>query len=362
MSEPSDDDKQHDPTQKRLEDARKKGEIPRSADLTAALAYGGFYLAAITVGANSLIHLGAPLARLISDAPALAHEVFSGGGAAVARSIAAAVIIALAPWFLFPVAAALLSIVAQRALVFAPSKLALKISRVSPLSNAKHKFGRQGLFDFAKSLTKLVAYSLVLGVFLKGQAEKLVFSPGADARHVVAYLFTACAGFLLVVVIVSLVVGALDLGWQHAEHLRKNRMSRKELTDETKEMEGDPQMRQQRRQKAQEIALNKMLADVPDADVVIVNPTHFAVALKWSRAPGSAPVCVAKGADEIAARIREAAVAAGVPIQRDPITARTLYASLRIGDEIWPEHYKAVATAIRFAEKMRRMAGKRPPR
>jgi flagellar biosynthetic protein FlhB len=105
-----------------------------------------------------------------------------------------------------------------------------------------------------------------------------------------------------------------------------------------------------------------MLADVPKADVVIVNPTHFAVALKWSRRKGAAPVCVAKGVDEVAARIRAAAAEAGVPIHRDPPTARALHATVNLGEEVRPEHYRAVAAAIRFAERMRsraRAAGRR---
>ena len=105
--------------------------------------------------------------------------------------------------------------------------------------------------------------------------------------------------------------------------------------------------------------MQQMMTDVPKADVVIVNPTHFAVALKWNRAPGSAPVCVAKGTDHVAARIRECARDAGVPIHSDPPTARALHASVEIGQEVQPEHYKPVAAAIRFAEDMRRKVRER---
>ena len=115
-------------------------------------------------------------------------------------------------------------------------------------------------------------------------------------------------------------------------------------------------MKSQRRQRAQAIAMNRMLADVPKADVIVVNPTHYAVALKWSRKSGRAPVCLAKGVDEAAARIREIAATAGVPIHSDPPTARALHASVETGQEIRPEHYAPVAAAIRFAESMRRRA------
>jgi flagellar biosynthetic protein FlhB len=116
-------------------------------------------------------------------------------------------------------------------------------------------------------------------------------------------------------------------------------------------------MKASRRQKGQEIAMNKMLVDVATADVVVVNPTHYAVALKWEKGSGRAPVCVAKGVDEIAARIREKAAAAGVPLHRDPPTARILHATLKVGQEISQDQYRAVAAAIRFAEKLRQKAG-----
>lgn len=133
-------------------------------------------------------------------------------------------------------------------------------------------------------------------------------------------------------------------------------MSRLELIEEFKEAEGDPHMKGQRRRRAEAIATNRMLAEVPRADVVIVNPTHYAVALRWDRGSRRAPVCVAKGIDDVARRIREVAATAGVPIRSDPPTARAIHASIDIGQEILPDHYAHVAAAIRFAERMRRHA------
>jgi flagellar biosynthesis protein FlhB len=135
-------------------------------------------------------------------------------------------------------------------------------------------------------------------------------------------------------------------------------MSRKDLTDEMKDSEGDPHVKGQRRQRAQDIATNQMLADVSGADVIIVNPTHYAVALKWKRGARTAPICVAKGVDEIAAQIRARAAEHGIPIHSDPPTARAIHAAVEIGAPIQAEHFKAVAAAIRFAEAMRSKARK----
>lgn len=160
--------------------------------------------------------------------------------------------------------------------------------------------------------------------------------------------------------LVAITIGILDIVWQRLNHIRKNRMSRQELIDEMKDAEGDPVTKQQRRARGISLAMNQMLADVPKADVVIVNPTHYAVALKWDASSRRAPVCVAKGTDEIAARIREIAAEHAVPIQRDPPTARALYAGVQIGDEIPRDHYRAVAAAIRFAEGLRKKARNSP--
>ena len=136
-------------------------------------------------------------------------------------------------------------------------------------------------------------------------------------------------------------------------------MTHKELRDEQKQAEGDPYMKQERQARGRSIATNRMLDSVPDADVVIVNPTHYAVALQWDRSRPEAPRCVAKGVDQIAWRIRERAEEAGVPIHADAPTARALHAAVDLGEEIAPEHYAPVAAAIRFAEAMRQKARKR---
>jgi flagellar biosynthetic protein FlhB len=165
--------------------------------------------------------------------------------------------------------------------------------------------------------------------------------------------------FLALVFVVKLSIGAIDFFWQRAEHLRRNRMSHKEMRDEHKQSEGDPHAKGERTRRGREIASNRMLDAVSEASVVIVNPTHYAVALKWSPTDLGAPVCIAKGVDEIAARIRERAEQAGIPIHSDPPTARALHATVDVDQEIHAEHYGAVAAAIRFAEAMRVQSNKK---
>lgn len=161
---------------------------------------------------------------------------------------------------------------------------------------------------------------------------------------------------ILLALTIGLSFAVIDLLWKRLEYLRRQKMSRKELQDEYKENEGDPHFKAARRQKGVDIVMHSMLADVEKADVVIVNPTHYAIALEWKRGSGRAPVCLAKGVDEVARRIRQRADEHKVPIWSDPPCARALYASVDIGEEIRAEQFAPVAAAIRFAEVMRRKA------
>ncbi|SEO07477.1 flagellar biosynthetic protein FlhB [Salinihabitans flavidus] len=349
-------EKSHEPTQKKLDDARKKGEIARSTDLYVAASYAGFLLALLASGAYTVGTVGEALLVLIDQAPELSLLVFEGHPSTLPGGLMRGVAIGLAPLFLIPAGAVILAVLAQRAFVVAPEKLMLKASRINPVQNAKNKYGRGGLFEFAKSFAKLVTYSICLAFFLRARLSEMAGSIQADPHVIAGLLARLGVEFLSLVLVIALAIGVIDYLWQWQEHRRKNMMSRKELTDETKESEGDPHMKQGRRAKAQEIANSHMLADVPDASVVIVNPMHYAVALSWSRKRGEAPICIAKGVDEIAKRIRDIAGENGVPVRSDPPVARALYAVIEIGDEIPTDHYRAVAAAIRFADAMRERA------
>ena len=357
MSEDTDaSEKQFEPTQKKLDDAREKGEIAKSTDVTTAAAYAGLLLVGMTIGGQALVNLGTSLAAILSQADEIGVLIFDGSAQPMQGGIIRAVMVNMAPWFGLPALLAVLSIIAQRAFVVTTSKIEPKLNRISLISGIKNKFGRQGLFEFAKSFAKLTIYATIMGFFLRSQLERIVASMYQPPGIVVAILGKILLELMAIVVVVAIVLGGADYLWQRAEHIRKNRMSRKDMTDEMKQSEGDPMMKQQRRMKGQAIAMNKMLADVPTADVVIVNPTHYAVALKWDRASKTAPICVAKGVDESAAKIREIAFEHAVPVHSDPPTARALHAGVEIGQTIDPEHYRAVAAAIRFAETMRSKA------
>lgn len=346
-------EKSQEASPKKLEQARKKGEIPRSTDAQAMLAYIGFALAVGMGGAWSVVLLGEVLMAFLDRPQELVELAVEGAGPDIAGEILMEVGLGVAPVLVLPAVLILLFLIARRGIVLAPTKLMPKWSKISPVSNAKQKYGPQGLFEFLKSAIKLIAVGVVLGFVVWAEFDYLPGYARIEARHLILLLEKQLWDLLIGVMIVWLVISLIDTSYQRQSHLKRMRMTYQEMKDENKQTEGDPYFRAARRERAREIANNRMLHDVPTADVVIVNPTHYAIALKWSRAHSTVPVCVAKGKDEIARMIRLRAEQAGVPIHEDPPTARSLHAMVAIGQPIEQDHYKAVAAAIIFADKMR---------
>jgi flagellar biosynthetic protein FlhB len=350
-------EKEFEPTEHKLAEQRRKGEVPRSTDMNTAAALLGLLLAAMVSGPLIVDQVGTLGIVLLGQADHLSALMTEGVQAPLGGMLAQ-LNIAILPLFALPFAMVIASMFLQRAMIFAPEKLVPKLSRISLIENAKQKFGRNGLFEFAKAAVKLVIVSLLLFAFGVYHIDNIVGSMTLSVGQAGAFKIDLILEFLSLVLVLWLLLAAIDYLWQRAEHFRQNRMSHQELRDEMKQTEGDPHSKAERRRRGREIASNRMLEAVGDASVVIVNPTHYAVALKWSPGAHGAPICVAKGVDEIAARIREKAQAAGVAIHADPTTARALYATVKLDQEIRPEHYAAVAAAIRFAETLRAQAHK----
>ena len=356
MSEEGDDtEREHEPSQKKLDDARKRGDVPRSADLTAAAVYAGLVLALVIAGNSAIERFGSAGMTLLGQADRLA-PMFLRAGRAPAAGLLTSFALPLLPLLVVPLIAALLSMAGQRSLTFSPEKLAPKLSRISIITAFGQKFGRDGLFAFANNCAKLLVVCVLVAVLVSRHASDTLLALHLAPGQSTALLVQILLEFLMLALLSTLVFGGVDYGWQWLQHRRRNRMSRQEMVDEHKDSEGDPHMKGHRRQRGREIAMNQMLQDVAKADVIVVNPTHYAVALKWKRGDRSAPICVAKGVDDIAARIREKAAEVGIPIHRDPPTARAIHASVEVGAPIRAEHFKAVAAAVRFAEAMRKKA------
>lgn len=352
-------EKAYEATQQRLDEARKKGDTPNSKDVAALAAYVGLVLALFIVGSGAVTATGEALASLFANADRLAPHMLAMGGAGTSLHLSIDAVAGVGPLFLLPFLLVLLALFAQRSIVFALDKITPKLSRISPIAGAKQKFGLTGIVEFLKASAKLILISIVLTVYLLAEMDRIVGAARAAPLAAPGHMAEIAFGLLIQITVIAGVIAVADFFWQRFDHARKLRMTFQEVKDEHKQAEGDPQTKAQRQRRAQEIATNQMMHDVPKADVVIVNPTHYAVALRWTRGDVGAPVLVAKGVDGVALRIRQVAEESGVPIHSDPPTARAIEATVDIGREIDPDHYHAVAAAIRFAEAMRRKAKER---
>ena len=347
-------DKSHDPTPEKLRKSREKGEVAYSTEVTTAATYAGFFIALLIAGGWSMLQLHSTLTLFLHRPDAVASALLAPESNGFSQGLMLRVLSATAPIFAAIAGAAICSIIAQRAFVVAPSKIKPKLSKLSIISNAKQKFGPNGLSEFAKSAAKLIAVFAILAFAAKDLFLNLPALSLLPATAILPVLYKDALLFCGLVTLAAALIAGVDLPWRYFQHHNKLKMTYQEVKEESKESEGDPALKGERRRRAEEIATNRMMADVPKADVVIVNPTHYAVALQWDRKNLGAPKCVAKGVDEVAARIRESAAAAGVPIKRDPPTARSIHSLVKIGEEIKREHYAAVAAAIHYAEKLRR--------
>lgn len=345
-----------EPTPKRLAEARRKGDAPKSQELIAAtmLAAGAFGLWALSgPAASALMRIGAGFLdhphELLADPGAL-QRLFAGVAMALGAALAAIGILVLA--------AALLANMAQALPVFTTERMKPSLSKLSPLAGAKRIFGPSGLFNFAKGVGKIALVGAILVFALWPDRRLLMEAVYADGAGVLTLIRALALKLVGLAVLVMIVIAGLDYAFQRHSWKKRLRMTKDEVRREMKETEGDPQIRGRLRQLREARARKRMVAAVKDAAVLIMNPTHYAVALDYEMGSEAAPTCLAKGVDDVALRMRAAAEEHGVPVVENPPLARALYASVDVDEEIPLDHYEAVANIIGF---IMRKAQSAPP-
>ncbi len=352
-------EKPYDPTPQRLEKARADGDTVRSRDLQTVAVPLGLLLGGLMGGKHAIQAWGDVLMPFLSK-PDLILAADNGVALrGLMLETLARALLALWPLWAGIFILALTAVRVQGAIIWSGKKIAISFNKISPLHGFKQKFGAASLFDFAKN---------VLGLAIALAATWVAMRPFRESSMALVHMNPSQIPLLLGQVLLRLLIGltlttgilaGLDYARQYIFYMRRMRMSYQELKEEMRENEGDPHFKAARRERGRDIALNTMLAEVATADVVVTNPTHYAVALKWSRKPGSAPTVVAKGVDDIAAAIRALAVEHAVPLHPNPPLARQLYADVDLGDEIPENTYRAVAAAVRFAQEIRDKRKKR---
>ncbi len=348
---PSDQEKTEQPSAKRLKDARKKGQIPRSRELNVTLATlgGGLLLLVSLEEIHRSIRNAFHTSFTISDFSMLngAHmiDVMSASFTDVLSSLS----------FLF----LMLTVI----IIFGPTllggwsfsleSLKVKFSKLSPAKGLKRMFGINGLMELTKSLLKVTLIASIAYTFFYVQKNDLLSLSHESYDQAITHSVTLVLSSFLFVAFGLIFIVAIDVPFQLWKHHKDLRMSRQELKDEFKETEGNPESKSRVRNMQREIAQRKMLQEVPTADVVIVNPTHYSVALRYSPESDAAPILVAKGADHIAFKIREIATEHKIPVFTAPLLSRAIYHTTDIDAEVPSALYVAVAKVLAYVFQLK---------
>ncbi len=348
------------PTAKRLADARKEGQVARSRDLAHLLVLG--------VGAALLIGFASPLAgagiKLVASGLTFDARAVADPSKMTTRlsELAAGGLLALAPIFVAMAAAAVAAPLAVGGWLFVPSQAAPKFSRLSPLSGMKRMLSLRALVELLKVMLLAGLLGAVGFSFIAHQVDALAGLAHENLPVSLAHFGALLAIALGLLVAVLAVSATIDVPFQLFEHHKKLKMTLEEVRRESKETEGDPHLKARIRRMQLEAARKRMMAAVPTADVVVTNPTHFAVALTYADGGSRAPVVVAKGTDDVAERIRDIARSHGVPRLEAPPLARALHRHVDIGEEIPAALYTAVAQVLAYVYQLQAFAAGRAPR
>ena len=344
-------DKTQDPTQKRLDDALDRGDVAKSQEINTwfVIAGGTLVISAFSGSIGGGIEL--PLRNLIANSWMIHTD--GPGLLALAKSLEYAVVAAIGVPMLMLVLAAIAGNMMQHRLVWSGEQLKPKFSKISPASGAKRLFGKQAAANFAKGLFKLAALGAVMTAILWPERLRLESLVHLDPAALFGVTTSLTLHLLGAVVAMLAIVAIADYLFQYRQWYERQKMSLQEMKEEFKQSEGDPHVKGRIRQLRHARMKKRMMAAVPKASVIITNPTHYSVALSYERGM-PAPVCLAKGADNIALKIREIAKAHDIPIVENVQLARALYATVEIDDEIPVEHYHAVAEIIGYVMGLKR--------
>jgi flagellar biosynthetic protein FlhB len=348
-----DAERTEEPTQRRLEEAFRRGDVAKSQEVSTWFVITGATLVLVAFSGAMAGGLSSMLRGLFGNA----HDIplSANGALAIAHRLGRETLAAVAAPLLLLMLAALLGNVIQHRLVWSVEPLRPRLSKISLIGGLRRLFSKQALINFLKGLVKLVLVGAIMAALLWPQRDRLETLVTVDLRGVLMLAKSLSLEILGAVVATLALVAAADYLFQYRQWYERQKMSIQELREEFRQTEGDPIIKGRFRQLRQTRMRKRMMAAVPKATVVITNPEHYAVALQYERGM-NAPVCLAKGVDLVARKIRDIAEEHDVPVVENAPLARALHATVDIDEEIPPEHYKAVAEIIGYVMKLRRRA------
>jgi flagellar biosynthetic protein FlhB len=351
MSDDRDDSQRtEEPTQRRLEQAHEQGDVVRSTEISSFILLSGGTLALVALSASAATRFMGTFTVYLERPEQL---VVNGQGiGAIYQQAINGLLAVVGPMIGLLVAAALTGHLIQHRPVFSVEKLKPDFSKLSPIKGFARLFGPDGWINLLKGVLKMLLVGSASYLALWPSREKLALALDLPPAGLAALALALVGKVLLAALCVLGALAGLDYFYQRHRFMKRQRMTRQELRDEHKQNEGDPQIKAKIRRLRHERSRRRMMAAVPKASVVITNPTHYAVALAYESGKMAAPVCVAKGMDALALRIREVAQEHDVPIVENPPLARALYATVEVDDPIPVEHYKAVAQIIGYVMRL----------
>jgi flagellar biosynthesis protein FlhB len=343
-------ERSEDPTQKRLDEALQRGDVVKSQEVNTWFVLAGAALILLTFSGS----MSAGITRMLGGLIAQAHSIpLDGRGLLHAmQKLALETIAVVALPFVLLMLAAVAGNMVQHRFVWTGEQLKPKLHKISPAAGFKRLFSRIAVANFLKGLIKLALIGAVMAGLLWPKRHQLDGLVTVDPATILALTRTLSLEMLGTVVAILAIVAAADYLFQYRQWYERQKMSLRELKEELKQTEGDPAIKAKIRQLRQTRMRKRMMAAVPKASVIITNPTHYAVALQYERGM-NAPVCLAKGIDNIALKIREVAAEHRIPVVENPPLARALHATVEIDEEVPPEHYKAVAEVIGYVMRLR---------
>jgi len=345
------DDRTEEPTQHKLEEAIKKGDVAKSQELSTLFVLGGLAISIAVLSKPVAMNLTFDLRSFLMNA----HQIPSdaAGMLSMGRNALIVTLTAMALPFLFLMFAGLTGGAIQHRPLWTVDPLQPKLERISMLKGAKRMFGKEALVNFVKGLLKISIVGALAGAILWSERDTLDLMVQLDPALMGGVVQSLSIKLLLGILTLFFFVAIGDALYQRMSWYKRQRMTRKEIRDEYKQTDGNPEVKAKMRQLRTMRVRRRMMASVPNATVIITNPTHYAIALKFEKGM-AAPICVAKGVDSLALRIRKLAKEHDVPIIENPPLARALHATVDIDEEIPVEHYKAVAEVIGFVLRLRR--------
>ncbi|MFC0558589.1 flagellar biosynthesis protein FlhB [Halalkalibacter alkalisediminis] len=343
-------------TPKKRQDTRKKGQVAKSTDVNTAIILLLVFLFLWLFGGM----LGGTLLNLLKHTfqTYLLMDVTESNFAGIFTELVLEAAIVLLPIMLIALLAGVASSYMQVGVLFAPEGIKMKLSKLDPIKGAKRIFSVRALVELVKSLLKIGLAGLVVFVIIYYKLEDVMLlsqKSVADGFYIIAQLVVTLG---ISVAILLLILSIPDYLYQKYDHEKQIKMSKKDIKDEHKNMEGDPRIKSKRKQKQMEMAMQRMMQEVPKADVVITNPTHFAVALRYDEEKADAPFVVAKGLDFVAQKMKGIAADHEVITVENKPLARALYAQADIGDQVPEELFKAVAEVLAYVYRLKKQTGK----